>query len=156
MNIEPIRAAIIATMTSIADIGHVHSFERYAAQEGDFRTLYLYNLGGGAKQIRGWYVRRVASRQIHSLQGVDDLHTWRIRGFRAIDDATQSEIAFDAHVEALRERFEAGITLADTVLTTIDENGDGVTLEESEPVLLAGVLCHSARLRLVTRNTHYD
>ena len=53
------RAAIVALLASVPDIGIVHDRERYAANEAAFRDLYLYRSGTPEAQLRGWWVRRV-------------------------------------------------------------------------------------------------
>lgn len=149
--LDDIRAAIVAELNAITDIGIVHDYERYAAREGDFRTLYLYDLGAGGQQIRGWYVRRLSTVQTREVMGShEDIHRWLIRGFMAIDDATASEKTFDTLIEAIRERFRANNNLGGLIASVYSPDGKGVELEESQPVLFGGVLCHSARFRLYT------
>lgn len=148
---DEIRAAIVAEMSAITGIGIVHDYERYAAREGDFRTLYLYDLGAGEKQIRGWYVRRRSTVQTREVMGShEDIHQWLIRGFMAIDDAAASEKAFDTLIEAVRERFRVNNNLGGVINSIYSPEGKGVELAESQPVLFGGVLCHSARLHLST------
>ena len=55
MSVSDVRAAIVATMNSVADIGVVHAFERYSANLADLKKLY-WSPDHGA--VRGWYVRR--------------------------------------------------------------------------------------------------
>ena len=146
-----IRAAIVAELNAIAAIGVVHDYERYAAREGDFRTLYLYDLGAGEKQIRGWYVRRLSTVETSAALGrFEETHQWLIRGFMAIDDASASEKTFDDLIEAIRARFRANESLGGLIASVVAPGGKGVDLVESQPVLFGGVLCHSARLQLAT------
>lgn len=146
-----IRTAIVTEMQAVVGIGLVHDYERYAAREGDFRTLYLYDLGAGEKQIRGWYVRRRSTVQTREVMGShEDVHQWLIRGFMAIDDAAASEKTFDDLIEAVRERFRVNNSLGGLISSIYSPEGKGVELAESQPVLFAGVLCHSARLHLST------
>lgn len=146
-----IRNAIVAEMQAIANIGIVHGYERYAAREGDFRTFYLYDLGAGVQQIRGWYVRRRSTVQTREVMGShEDVHQWLIRGFMAIDDAAASEKTFDDLIEVVRERFRVNNNLGGLIASIYSPDGKGVELAESQPVLFGGVLCHSARLHLST------
>lgn len=146
-----IRAAIVAELQAIGNIGLVHDYERYAKSEGDFRTLYLYDLGGGEKQIRGWYLRRMGTVQTREVMGShEDVHQWLIRGFMAIDDASASEKAFDDLIEAIRERFQANGSLSGLISSIYSPEGKGIEVAESQPVLFGGVLCHSAKLRFST------
>lgn len=149
--LDDIRAAIVAEISAVAAIGIVHNYERYAQREGDFRARYLYDLGAGDKQIRGWYVRRLTTRQNHEVMGsYDDHHDWLIRGFMAIDDAAASELVFDGLIEAVRERFRLNASLSGLISSVYSPEGKGPELVESQPVMFGGVLCHSARLHLST------
>ena len=57
------RAAIVAALAAVPDVGHVHERERYAESETAFRAMYLYTPAGGAPEVRGWWLRRVATRE---------------------------------------------------------------------------------------------
>lgn len=145
------RAAIVALLRSLPDMGCVHERERFAANEAAFRALYLYTPAGGAPVLRGWWLRRAASatRRVNSARTLDT-HTWEIRAFAAFDDAAASEIAFDARIDAAREAVRADPTLAGACdLGPLDEDG-GLELLQSGPVRFAGVLCHGAVLQLKT------
>lgn len=146
-----IRAAIVAELQAVPGIGTVHDYERYAAREGDFRTLYLHDLGGGVSQIRGWYVRRLSTAETLIVMGRSDgVHQWLIRGFMAIDDLAASEKTFDDLIETVRARFRANETLGGLIASVYTPDGKGPELVESQPVLFGGVLCHSARIQLAT------
>lgn len=148
-----IRAAIAAKLRAVTDIGQVHDWERYAAQQGDFRGLYTTEIGG-VKQVRGWHLRRIATSETSPAVGRNVVtHEWEIRGFCALDDARQTETVFDTLIEAVRDAFRLDETLGGVVASTVTEEIAGAQVEESLPVLFAGVLCHSVRLRLATR--HY-
>jgi hypothetical protein len=80
------------------------------------------------------------------------LNKWRISGFLSLDDANQSEIVFDNLVEAVCDAFRADETLGGLIAGTVMDNPNvaGIQVEDSGPVMFAGVLCHSARLVLYT------
>jgi hypothetical protein len=142
------RAAIVATLSGVADIGRVHSFERYDRAEKDLKALYLYE-----GRLQGWFVRRLSTRVISPAKGIRTvINRWRIRGYRALDDSVQSEILFDATIEAIRAAFDASSTLGGVVETTHVDDLAGIQLEDSSPVMFASVLCHGARLALSTRH----
>lgn len=152
--LDQIRAAIAGKLSAVPNVGRVHDYERYAAQGGEMKALYVATIAG-APQLRGWFVRRVRTRE-----DSDDLgryvvtHGWQIRGYLALDDAAASEKTFDALVEAIRDAFREDENLGGLVSSTVVEDAAGAQVEDSAPVLFAGVLCHSARLRLATR--HYQ
>lgn len=149
--LDDLRAAVVATLNTVPNIGKVHDYERFAKQEGEFRTLYLHDLGGGAQQIRGWHVRRVATRRTHETGASrEDFITWRIRGFMSLDDGAASEKTFDNLIEAVLDAFDASAQLSALNAYVYSPNGEGPELEEHEPVMLGGVLCHQARIKLIT------
>jgi hypothetical protein len=148
--VTEIRAAIAAKMNTVADIGRVHDYERWAKRDKDFQDLFL-----SAGQIRGWIVRRTATRE--TSPGIGRFvvtHRWQIRGYMALDDSAASEKTFDALVEALRDAFRSDETLGGLVASTVLPDGEGgeagLQLEDHGPVMFANVLCHGARLRLAT------
>jgi hypothetical protein len=153
-DVAVIRAAIKAKLLTVADIGVVNDTERYTDQMSALKVMYVASIAG-ADQLRGWHIRKVG----HTLI-TDDLmrwayHTrWRLRLFMALNDANESEKAFDDLIEAASEAFRLDDNLGGAVLTSIDpeSNESGLQLEESEPVLFAGVLCHSAKLSLHTQH----
>ena len=145
-----IRAAIVAKLNAIPNIGQVHDYERFARAEKDFRALYETS-----GKILGWNVRR-AQKIEHSpyMHRTMLTNSWQIRGFQGLDDAGRSEIAFDDLVEAIGDAFRDDITLGGVVETTIREDGTAaIQVEDSGPVMFCGVLCHSATLKLYT--IHY-
>jgi len=146
-DLPTIRAAIVAKLAAIPDIGVVHDYERFAVDEKSFRGLYLYG-----DRIQGWNVRRVRTQRVSGDDSIiDTRHVWRITGYRALSDAAASEIEFDAAIEALRAAFDADLTLGGAVDTIVTPDADGLQLLISEPVMFAGVLCHQAVLELHTR-----
>jgi hypothetical protein len=147
---EAIREAIAARLEAVPDIGIVHRYERYANQAGALAKHYQWQ-----NQLRGWFVRRVAVAETPTSQlggtRIEDT-TWMIRGYMALSDEAQSELVFDGLIEALRDAFRDDDTLGGTVASCWVRNGPaGVQMDDAGPVLFGGVLCHSARLRLVTR-----
>ena len=147
--IAQIRAAIVAKLAAVPEIGVVHDYERWAKREADFAVLYV---SGG--QVRGWHVRKLSTRRQSPARGRYIVtHRWQIRGFMALDDAAATEKTFDDLVEAVELAFQADTDLGGVVGITIVDDEAGIQVVESIPVLFAGVLCHSARLILNTRHS---
>lgn len=149
-----IRDAIVAKLTTVANVGQVHGYERFAKAEKDFRALYE---SGAApdKLILGWCVRRARKRETANRFGrVTVYNHWEIRGFMGLADASASELRFDSLIEAIGDAFRADETLGGLVETMPEEPGGeaGIQVAESGPVMFAGVLCHSATLKLMTRH----
>lgn len=149
-NTETTRAAIVAVMRAVPEIGVVHPYERYAAEKTALRALYVVHTAAG-DQLRGWYVRRLAARTTRNGTGRAVVQTsWHIRGFMALADAEQSEIVFDGLIDAVRRAIYDNPTLDGAVMSTLFEKEAGAQLQASGPVMFAGVLCHSADLVLTT------
>ncbi|MBN8715218.1 MAG: hypothetical protein J0H50_14860 [Xanthomonadales bacterium] len=151
MSAAQIRAAIVATMQTVADIGVVHNRERYIKDLSGLKTLYV---PVGTSQLRGWFVRRqeLAERD-RILPRSIEYTRWRIQGVMAFDDANASELVFDQLIEDLRDAFRANDTLDGTVSQCALPDGSeaGLQLVEAGPVSFAGVICHGARLSLTTQ-----
>lgn len=147
-----IRSAIVLKMNGIANIGQVHDYERFAKREADFKALFEW--AGPPKQIRGWIVRRITkTERSEALGRVAVTNEWQIRGYMSFDDASASEKTFDDLVEAIADAFRADENLDGVVDSIVVDEVAAIQLEDSGPVMFAGVLAHSARLRLLTR--HY-
>lgn len=149
-----IRAAIKAKVAAVASIGVVNDYERFSKNESTLQEQYVASVAG-VNQLRGWNIRRVKTRKDApaSAGPVVVTHTWSIRGYMALNDAAASEKTFDALIEAVSDAFDDDETIGGAVDSIVVDDVAGIQVDESMPVLFAGVLCHSAKLRLVTR--HY-
>lgn len=146
------RAAIVAALASVPDIGVVHDRERYSKDNAKFAALYLFTPTGGAQQLRGWSVRRSATRE-HSPNVARTLneHTWTVRGYLAFNDADASELVLDDLVEQFRAVVRADPTLGGACQPgPLDNDADGVQVTDAGAVMFAGALCHSVVLQLKT------
>ncbi len=146
---QQIRDAIKTRMQTVAGIGQVHTFERYAAAIADLKTEYL-----SEGKILGWFIRLKRTRRLSAnLQRVVVIHYWRVTGFMSLDDAAQSELTFDALVESLQTAFDTDETLGGLVASCLDlDETFGLQREDAGPVMFCGVLCHSAALTLPTQH----
>jgi hypothetical protein len=151
-SLAEIRAAIVAKHGAVANVGAVHDRERYSNDEDKFRELFVFTPAGGAKQVRGWWWRRVATSESTVSTGtVMNVHTWECRGYMALNDADASEIVFDGLVEAFRDGVRADPTLGGVCeQNPMTGEPDGVQVTDAGPVMFCGVLCHSAVLQLKT------
>lgn len=147
-----IRDALGALIAAVPNVGQVHTRERYVRDESKFRALYLYTPAGGVEQVRGWWLRRVATseRSVNVGRNVET-HTWQVRGYMALNDEANTEGAFDALIEAMRDAVRADPTLGGVCQQgPLGAEQDGLQVLDSGPVLFCGVLCHSALLELQT------
>jgi len=145
-----IRAAIVAIMQTVPDIGVVQDRERYAKDMPGLKTFYATPALG----LRGWFVRRQAvAERDRVLPRSNEYTRWGIRGFMAFDDSAASELVFDDLVEQLRDAFRTNDTLHGTVTQCALPDGSeaGLQLLDAGTVSFAGVVCHSARLQLTTQ-----
>ncbi len=141
-------------------MGVVHPCERFADGEDAFKKAYLYTHAdpaadafGTAPHIRGWYIRRTATAEVTANGRVLNEHTWLVRATSRSRDAISSELIFDDLIERMRDavRVDGSLGLPGLLGSSVaDERG--VQVESAGPVYFAGVLCHSAALRLKTRN----
>ncbi len=145
-----IRNAISATLTGVAGIGTVQSYERFARKQADLSNLYVSD-----GQLRGWLIRRLRRPATFTAVGRRTIDTgWQLRGYMSLDDSAASELAFDDLIDAAIDAFIADADLGGTVATTNVGDKIGLQLDQSGPVMFAGVLCHEARLTLTSR--HYE
>ena len=153
MSVADVRTAIVARLNTVAGIGVVQPYERYAADLSRLKALYT---PPGEQAVRGWFVRRPITRESGNILGRSTIEVirWRIQGFAQLDDAAQSELSFDALIESVRNAFAQDETLGGTVHQCSEPgNDDGescIQLEDAGPVMFGGVLCHAARLALTT------
>lgn len=144
------RAALATLMNTVPGVGLVHTYEPYARTEQAFRALYGWTTPAGAVQVRGWHIRRTATRERELGVGrTFNAHTWQVRGFMALDEAGETELEFDELIEAIRQAYRADPTLGGVAPLSPAE-GAGIDVTDSRPVVFAGVLCHSAVLQLTT------
>ena len=156
--VAQIRAQIKAKLAAVAGIGKVHDYERYSKLESDFLSLYKTEVSAGVFRILGWNFYRDATSESDLNNGeVRRLHSWRVTGFMGIEDAEATGKLFDDLVETVATAFRTDRTLGGTVLDIKDMDQSfgesGIQIEAIEPVMFAGVLCHRARLRLITETT---
>ena len=146
--LSDIREAIAAVIRSVPAVGLVHTFERYAHKQNEFKTLFVTESG----QLLGWTIRRIRTEETEfdSLSN-RVIHRWRIVVAMGLDDGAQSELAFDDLIEEVRAKFRLNQTLGGVVETTVVEGQAGLQLEDSGPAKFADVIVHSARLALATR-----
>ena len=141
---DPLRAAIVANLQAVSGIGRVHAYQRWATDPKRLTEQYVSD-----GKLLGWHVRREKIQETRTAgrQYQTDI-TWKITGFRALNDADQSELEFDELIDAIRQKFRGFEYIGLTIKT---ENATGIQLEMQQPVLFGGVLCHSAQLSFTTR-----
>jgi hypothetical protein len=157
--LEMIRAAIGNRMKTVAELGVVWPYERYAANEKDFQALYLWkpNPDEPAHEMRGWFIRRLSRREYEkSATYIRVGHDWQIAGYMALQDQRATELLMDNLVEQLCGAFRLDLTLGGLVedRPAGQDAPSGLQLVDSGPYMLGGVLCHGVKLTLTT--AHYE
>ena len=146
--IADIRAAIVAELGGVPDIGQVQATRKNAAAPAELKAAFFH---GG--EVRAWIVSHTSLGSVSDTVGtVEDTHGWDIEGFVAFCDGS-GERVLDDLIEAIRRRFLA-TDLGIEGLTTVTETQAGIAVLDRQPVVLGrsgGVLCAYARLRLITR-----
>lgn len=151
-----IRDAIHAKVAGVTGVGVVHKYERYANKTSDLAAKYFSGTVPN-KRLTGWFIRRASKRVTGPAVGRFVIwNEWMIRGYMSVEDADATELTCDDLVEAICAAFQADETLGGVITGTVQDVDDGnlvgIQVEESGPVLFAGVLCHSARLKLYTQH----
>lgn len=150
MSAEAIRAAMVTLLQGVPSIGIVHSYERYADKQADFRALYT---SGGT--LLGWFVSRTGWRYARTASGRLLVTTrWQITGFLGLEDATASELVMQGLVETICAAWSADPTMGGIIRGLPIEGSAGIEVAAIEPVMFASVLCHRARIELITQ--HYE
>ncbi|MFZ2868708.1 hypothetical protein, partial [Zavarzinia sp.] len=151
--LDDIRAAIVARLTALVDIGQVHAYERLAKETKGFADLYGWApAGGGQREVRGWNVRRTASRGQAQPGGTLVITAWRLTGFLSMVDLEASAHTADTLADAVAATFRADPGLGGLAIGDPVEGIDGPVLALSRPVMFAGVLCHELQLDWVTEH----
>jgi hypothetical protein len=149
-----IRAALVARIGSVPQVGVVHDRERYLKNEAAFRSLYVAS--GVSPQLRGWWLRRAATeRRALNMSRRLVIHTWHVRGYMALADDAGTELVFDELIESIAAALDSDPTLGgltDPAPLNQQDSREGLQVTDCGPVMFCGVLCHSAVLELRTWN----
>ena len=153
MSTESIRQAIAATLQGIDGIGKVQSRERYAKTTTALKGFYAQ----GSK-LKGGFVRRASRNRVSPDGGHTYVVTtnWEIHYLASFIDDDESEVEFDAMLDAIEQAFEEDQTLGGEVEATVTSQQAGVHVTSSQPAMFAGVLVHYAKLTLQTEHSEGD
>lgn len=149
---ERIRAALVALLQTVPSMGAVHNYERFSRNPKDFQALYQQG-----RDIRGFFVRRQSWREMPYSSTRNKVRTrWTIRGFASLVDADATELAFDRLLDEVAATVRAKPVFYDAednaLCHTVTDDGASLQLDESGPVMFAGVLCHAATFSLTTEH----
>lgn len=141
--------AIVAVLQGVAGIGLVYDRQRYSKSS---KILVEFYVQSGV--LNGGFVSRPSFKKA-SPEGhtVIKYNSWEIDLFRAFQESGESELAFDAMIDAIDDAFDDNQTLDGVVDGIFGEEQVGIRLVKSQPAMFAGVLCHYAKLSLTTEHT---
>lgn len=151
-----IRAAIKAKLLTVANIGQVHDYERFAATQTAFLALYQTGVAPNAR-ILGWWFDLASERRIEVETGLlRVVRTWQFVGFCGLEDADATAKIIQDLAQAIVIAFCADRQLGGTVIDQRDLDANNATVgpqfEGAQLVMFAGASCHRATLRLTTEN----
>jgi len=142
-----IRTAIYNILSAVTNIGKVYDYERWAADWTTFINLFKTTIAT-VEQIRGWEISRRSVGEKQAIikmgsQAHEDDHTYVIRGYMGVNDASATEKTFNALIESVRTAFRDNKNLNGTC-----ERQGRIQASIIEFRLFGGVLCHYAELTL--------
>lgn len=145
MSWTAIRDQVQSTLAGVAGIGQVHNYQRYVTDRTAFESLFV---SGGV--INAWlHTRRGTEGLRQTNRDTVRRHTWEILGYYGLNDSAQSELTFQALLEAIEAAFRTDVSLGGTA-----EYVEAIDIQEPVGHVMlppgdGGFLCHFAVLRLV-------
>lgn len=143
MSQDTLLAQIKIIVSAVAGIGAVHDYERYSRSMSEWIVL----MASGGK-TNAWTISREKTDPERDSDKTNRCrHTFKIRGYYAIDDAGASEKTFQGLVELVRKAFNNKETLNGTALVSDPVRVDYVGIKELAPE--SNYFIHTAELSLV-------
>jgi len=148
-----ITTAIKTKLETVPDVGVVHDYERYAKRESEFRKLFK-----SGEEILGGFFYRETTQELDGDTGeVRVIHNWKFLWFKGLEDKKATAKTFQILIESICTAFRIDPTLGGV----IEDNKNmaqtfgpvGLQVDAIETVSFVDVLCHRARLSLLTETT---
>lgn len=137
---------ITGMIAAVPNVENVHARQRHVA---DWKALLaLFKVGAGTTStFQGWMVSRsaVSEEWLTNLE-VLRLHTFKIRGVLGVNDAADSEGAFNALIEGVADALRTDYDLAGNA-----ELHQPIQWQVIDYRIFAGVLCHYTEGSLVVQ-----
>ena len=147
MSISAIRATIYSAVNGVTDVGKVYDYERWANEWDDFLTLFKTTIGSTV-QVRGWEVsyRGFANQPPMDFSGQHiRAHRFAVMGYMGLDDSKATEKTFANLAEDVADAIDADATLHGASYYYVIDVG----IDEHEPRMFGGVLCHYALINVI-------
>jgi len=146
MSRSTIQAQIIVILGTVTGIGKIYDRVRYTKNLDDFKDVFV---DSNDKVNVCMVSRETTKTQRRSIGEVEHAHVFKIRFIYAVDDANDSESAFQTILDSAITKFLADTTLNGTADTTEMDWGplDGQVALQIDPVefrRFSNVLCHYA------------
>ena len=104
--------AIATTLGGVAGLDKVHKFRRLAQNDATFKALYATN-----NIVNAWEISRTAVLEEQQNLRVSDpphsrrVHSFTMYGYYGIQDEAETELTFQALIEAIATAFRGDVTL---------------------------------------------
>lgn len=136
-----VRGNIEDVLNGISEIGNVYDYQRYVTDWSDFLDLFKVTIAG-SQTIRGWTISCEEIAQEYGQFGkLWRTYTYRIRGYFALVDGSETEISTMAKVEEVMEALDADPDLHSTASTGL-VNDFPSNLDVFEARAFGSALCH--------------
>jgi hypothetical protein len=150
-NVTGILESIKNVIAGVTGVGNVYTYRRDTRQDVDFQRLNVT----GAK-VNFWDIARTSSEERWpNKYQFQRTHTFAIRGFYAVKDASATELTFQTIVDRMQNRFRlpANRDLGGTVESLARGEQGGLQVQSVAYGNAHGALCHTLEGRLqVTEN----
>lgn len=149
------RAAIVAVLEAVSNIGQVHDYQRWATTWDAYLDLMKSSIGGN-NEIRGWTVTSRSEDRTGFVAGGTRAkhnssdHLFIIRGYVGLDDSRETEKTARALTETVMNALDDDTTI---VTSGTAYNMGLAQLEVFEPRVFGDVLCHYSEIRLVVQES---
>ncbi|PCI62043.1 MAG: hypothetical protein COB35_05010 [Gammaproteobacteria bacterium] len=141
-NIAKISAAIVALLNS-AQLGTFYEKERFTKNTRDMAALY-------GEEVNGGYIRLSSRKRVNDY---DNRHVITLR-FQIVyllvfSDENDSQLTFEDNLELFDDVFMTTDEIeASTQASHRTDDSTGLTVDDTQPVMFAGVLCHRALMNI--------
>ena len=144
MSEATIRARIKTVLGTVSNIGQVYDYERWAADETTFRSLFTATVLG-ASVLRAWTISTSRMEQVENDFDSSVVRRWtyRIRGYLGLDDSAATEKASVALAVAVCDALDADATLQGFYETTHSQ------IPVIEPRIFGGALVNAVEIELM-------